>query len=73
MARIPETDDSSVVSMAAYDKRAKRIAGNTGAIARELKKSREATSLRLIETAERKATTPRLTLVGPGDEPAGAE
>ena len=71
MARIPETGDSSVVSMAEYDKRAKRISGNTSEIAEDLKKSRQATSLRLIETAERKASTPRLTLVGSGEEPAG--
>ena len=73
MARIPETGDSSVVSMAEYDKRAKRISGNTSEIAEDLKKTRQATSLRLIETAERKASTPRLTLVGSGEEPAGTD
>ena len=65
MARIPESEDSSVVSMAEFDKRAKRIAGNTSAIAEDLKKTRQATSLRLIETTERRKAMPRLTLVAP--------
>lgn len=71
MARIPESGDSTVVSMADYGERAKRLAGNTGAIADDLKKTRKATSLRLIETAERKKTGPHLTVVdsmsGPGE------
>ena len=73
MARTPENGESSVVSMAEYDKRAKRISGNTSEIAEDLKKTRQATSLRLIENAERKASGPHLTLVEPGEDPAGRD
>ena len=69
MARIPESGDSTVVSMADYGERAKRLAGNTGTIAEDLKKTRKATSLRLIETAERKKTGPHLTVVDGAAEP----
>ncbi len=69
MARIPESGDTSVVSMAEYDKRTKRIAGNTGEIAEDLKKSRQAMNLRLIASADQKKTIPRLTLVESADAP----
>ncbi|WP_375462361.1 hypothetical protein [uncultured Methylobacterium sp.] len=66
MARIPESGESSVVSMVEYGKRAKRIAGNTEAIAEDLKRGRQATDLRLVTSAERKPAR-HLTVVEPAD------